>query len=90
MAVVVINDKTGRKLKEGQIVDIQLIGMFQGIVRHIKSTPLEIPGHDPIRPHVVIDVVATPFIAGSGFVPDVYIMREPDPTSTKGPKLVTE
>lgn len=90
MAVVVINDKTGRKLKEGQIVDIQLIGMFQGIVRHIKSAPIQLPGGETIRPHVIIDVVTTPFIAGNGHVPDVYIMRDPDPTSSKGSKLVTE
>lgn len=74
-----VNDKTGRKLKEGQIVDIQLVGMFQGRIREIKDSPITLPGNQQIAPHIVVDIVSTPYIHPAGFVPDLYIMAEPEP-----------
>lgn len=73
---MIIVDKTGRKLKVGQTVDVMLLGMFQGDILQIKDSPISIPGHQPILPHIAIAVVSTPFIAPNGMVHDVYIIGE--------------
>lgn len=76
---MMVVDKTGRKLKIGQICDVFLMGMFQGQLVKIVENPISVPTHAPIPPHIVLMVTITPFIAGNGLVPEVYIIGEPDP-----------
>lgn len=74
-----IVDKTGRKIKVGQMVDVMLFGMFQGKILAIKEKPFLISPQQQINPHIVIACTITPFVHPSGGVPDVYIIGEPDP-----------
>lgn len=74
-----VTDKTGRKIKVGQIVDVQLMGMFQGKVFKIVEAPISIPGGNQIHPHVAVQLYSTPQIMPNGMTWDVYIIGEPDP-----------
>lgn len=79
-----ILDKTGRKLKIGQLCDIMLVGMFQGQLIKIEENPISIPTKPPIPPHIALAVSITPFIdPRSGYVPDVYIIQDVDPRESK-------
>lgn len=83
-------DKTGRKLKIGQVVDVVMLGTFHGRVIDIKDTPIALSPNQVLPPHVVIQIMSTPYIAQNGAVADVYILQEPDPKdSPTGIKLVT-
>jgi hypothetical protein len=75
----VIVDRTGRKIKIGSFVDINCVGMFHGKVIAIKDQSIQLSPKQQINPHVVIDVIFTPFILPNGCVPDVYIIGDPDP-----------
>ena len=72
-------DKTKRKLKIGQTVDILLVGMFHGKVIAIKDSPIALSPNQQIQPHVAIQIISTPFIRPDGAVDDVYIIAEADP-----------
>lgn len=74
-----IRDKTGRKLKIGQIVDVLMVGMFHGRVVAIKDSAIALSPNQSIQPHVVVTIISTPFIRPDGLVDDVYIIGEPDP-----------
>lgn len=78
-----VNDKTGRKLKEGQTVDVMMLGLFQGQVVKIVENPIEVPGAGQIPPHIVIQMVITPAVR-NGYVPDVFILKDVQETSLKG------
>jgi len=72
-------DETGRKLKVGSIVKVQLVGMFTAKVLAIKDTAIVVSPQQRINPHLVLQVPITPMILPNGSVPDVYIVGEPDP-----------
>lgn len=74
-----IVDKTGRKLKVGQIVDMCCMGMFQGKLVAIKDTPIMLSPQQQINPHIVVQLILTPYITPEGFVPDTFIIRDADP-----------
>ena len=74
-----VMDKTGRKLKIAAPVDVLLIGMFSGKLIGIKEQPIVLSPQQQIAPHVIIAVSITPYIMPNGYVPDVYIVGEPDP-----------
>lgn len=74
-----VTDETGRKLKVGNIVKVQLIGMFSAKVLAIKDTAIVLSPQQMIQPHIVLQVPITPTIMPNGAVPDVYIVAEPDP-----------
>lgn len=76
---MIVTDKTGRKLKVGQMLDTFCLGMFQGKLIAIKEAPIVISKSQQIQPHIAIQIVITPFVAPDGSVPDVYIIGEPDP-----------
>jgi hypothetical protein len=76
---MIICDRTGRKLKVGQIVDVFMAGMFNGKILDIKETSIALGPGQTIHPHVVITIPATPFIGPDGKVSDVYIIQEADP-----------
>lgn len=77
-----VTDKTGRKLKVGQVVDIMLIGMFRGQVVEIQDNTIVSPAVQ-IPPHATVQVITTPLMAPDGSIPDVYIVQEPDPNAIK-------
>lgn len=76
---MLIVDKTGRKLKVGQIVDVMMMGMFQGKIAKITENPILLPDNTQINPHIVIQFICTPGILPNGLTPEVYIVGEPDP-----------
>lgn len=74
-----VNDKTGRKLKIGQILDVVMLGTFQGKLVRINSESIVLAPGQQSPPHVVIQIITTPLVHPSGLVPDVYIIGDPDP-----------
>lgn len=82
-------DKTGRKLKIGQVVDVVMLGTFHGKVIDIKEAPVALSSTQSLPPHVVIQIITTPYIAPNGAVADVYILAEPDHKEKSDIKLVT-
>lgn len=72
-------DKTRRKLRIGQVVDVVMLGTFHGMVMDIKESPIILSQTQQLPPHVVIQIISTPYIAPDGSVADVYILKEPDP-----------
>src|SRR5262245_29498990 len=74
-----MNDTTGKQLKLGQIVDLQLIGMFRGTIVQInESTIVTRPGVPPTPPHIIIDVQIPKFIAGpSPELQCIYVVQDP-------------
>ena len=83
---MIVLDRTGRKLKLGQICDVFLMGMFQAKLIGIKDQPIQIPGHQPLPPHIILAASITPYIGPNGYVGDVYIVQDADPRDpiTKG------
>lgn len=89
-------DKTGRKLKIGQIVDVVMLGTFSGKVVSIKDKAIVLSASQQLPAHIVIQMPVTPYIQPDGMVTDVYITAEPDPKDpiviaaekSAGPKLV--
>jgi hypothetical protein len=76
---MLIVDKTGRKVKVGQVVDVMMLGMFQGQVVKIVDQLIALPDNSNIPPHIIIQIIATPHIHPNGVTPDVYIIAQPDP-----------
>ena len=74
-----VTDKTGRKLRVGQIVNVMLIGMFEGKLVDIKDMPVILSPQQQVPPHLIITTLITPYIAPNGVVPDVYIIGNEDP-----------
>lgn len=70
-----MNDTRGQPLEVGQIVDIQLIGMFRGTVIAVNQNSLAIPGSQPMPPHVIVDIQVPRFIQGSQDLQCIYIVR---------------
>lgn len=94
---MIVKDKTGRKLKIGQIVDVPVMGVFQGKIIAIKDSPIIISKDQQIHPHVAVAISMTSYIMPDGAVRDLYIIAEPDPndplvkaeeSKPSGPKLV--
>lgn len=79
-----IVDKTGRKLKVGQIVDVMMMGMFQGRIEKIAENAIALPDGNVINPHIIIMIPCTPGILPNGLTPEVYIIGEPNPKEQKG------
>ena len=73
-----IKDYTGRKLKVGQIVDLNMVGMYKGKVVDIVENPIILSPQQQIHPHAVIQVLMTPAIQPDERV-FVYVVDEPDP-----------
>lgn len=84
-----VTDKTGRKLKIGQVVDVVMLGTFHGKVIDIKEVPFALSSTQTLSPHAVIQIITTPYIDKNGAVADVYILQEPDPKEKSDIKLVT-
>ena len=76
---MIIVDKTGRKIKIGQIVDVFMLGIYQAKIIDIKEQPLVLSPQQQIPPHIVLAASITPYINQQGYVPDVYIIADPDP-----------
>lgn len=74
-----IVDKTGRKLKIGQVLDMIMIGSYQGKLIGIKEQPIIMSATQQIPAHIVIACSITPHINRGGMVPDVYILADADP-----------
>lgn len=73
-----MNDVTNKKLKVGQVVDMQLIGMFRGTVVAVNDSVIAIPGQQPMLPHVIVDFHIPKFMSA----PDqplqcIYVVQEP-------------
>lgn len=73
-----MNDVTNKKLKVGQTVDMQLIGMFRGTVVAVNDSVIAIPGQQPMLPHIIVDFHIPKFMAA----PDqplqcIYVVHEP-------------
>lgn len=79
-----IVDKTGREIKEGDIIEIMLMGMFQGQVRQIVTSPILLTSRDAIPPHVIIDVGTTPLIDANGMVQAVYLIKKAEELEPQG------
>lgn len=87
----VLRDKAGNAVEVGHVVDVQLIGMFQGIVAEVhEPSALEVPGQPPKPPYCTL-VVTLPVYAKyldgrmeSGYVvgklPDEQIPNKPGPS----------
>lgn len=74
-----VKDRTGRKLKVGQIVDIMLMGPHQAKVTKIVESPIILGGNQQVAPHIVVVLPLTPYVQSNGYVSEVYIIQEPDP-----------
>lgn len=74
-----IMDKTGRGIEVGQVVDMPLLGTFQGMIMEITEAPLVLSREQVIPPHLKVQIIATPAIMPNGYVDRVYIIGEADP-----------
>lgn len=80
---MIIVDKTGRKLKIGQMLDVMLVGMMKGKLVDIKDSVIQLSPTQIIYPHLVVSMVVTPNIQQNGFVDAVYIVADADPKELK-------
>jgi hypothetical protein len=74
-----ITDKTGRKLKVGQMVDIPVFAVLTGKVMVIKEHAIALSANQVIPPHVVIALNLTPGIHPNGMVSEIYVTQDADP-----------
>lgn len=72
-----IVDRTGRKLKIGQLVEFPWSGMMQGKIVKIIERPIMINAKEGIAPQVVV-VTERPHIV-QGDRCNLYIVADPDP-----------
>lgn len=74
-----IVDKTGRKLKIGQILDTFMLGIYQAKLIGIKDSSIMLSPQTQIPPHIILACSITPYIRPDGYVPDVYIIADANP-----------
>lgn len=86
-------DKTGRKLKVGQMVETILMGGYQGKVVDIKEQPIMLSATQGVGPHLVILVSIHCPIDQAGRA-GICIIQDADPKdplvieANEGPRLV--
>lgn len=86
-----ITDKTGRKLKEGQEVDILLIGMYRAKIVRVIESPIMLPDGNSLAPQVLVALAPVKAaIRQDGSIDQVYIVAQPEDQekSTKPSGLV--
>ena len=78
-----IYDRTGRDLKKGQTVELNLQGMFSATVVDIRENSIAVPGRGVEPPMVVVQVIVPLYLERP--IADLYVISEPQP---KKPELV--
>lgn len=84
-----ITDKTGRKLKLGQLVDIPANSMMTGQVIEINESTLALPGNQQAQPYVIVQLMPVQMRLarkpnGDLIVPDAYVVADAPPQKGVG------
>ena len=73
-------DATGRELIPGQLVDLQLLGMFHAIVVNVIEAPRVLaPGQQPFPPRIILQIMLEQMANQDGQFPVLYIVKDPPP-----------
>lgn len=70
-------DKLGREIKNGQVVDILVNGIFRGIIVGIREVPIIMPNNQRAPAQIAIQMIVQ-HVPQDGEICGVYVISEPE------------